>query len=72
MTFYNCIVSRQALVVIIHSCGRTSLDMPPAMCQTLHFSDGCVKHYIARSVYIATGKQETVKEAQVCNESMKT
>ena len=38
----------------------------------LHFSDGCIKHYIAKSVHVATGKQETVKAAQVCNESMKT
>ena len=35
-----------------------------------HFSDSCVKYYIAKSV--ATDKQETVKETQVCNESMKT
>ena len=41
-------------------------------CQSLHFSDSCVKHYVAESVHVATGKQETVKEAQVCNESMKT
>ena len=53
--------------MIVHSCG---LDMPPAMCQNLHFSDSCVKHYVARSV--ATGKEETVKEAKVSNESMKT
>ena len=28
----------------------------------------CIKHYIAKSVHVATGKQETstVKEAQVC------
>ena len=31
-----------------------------------------IKHYLAESVHVATGKQETVKEAQVCNESMKT
>ena len=37
-----------------------------------HFSDSCVKHYVAKSVDVATGKQEIVKEAQVCNESMKT
>ena len=37
--------------------------MPPE--NDLHFSDSCVKHYIAKSVHIATGKQETVKEAQV-------
>ena len=30
----------------------------------MHFSDSCVKHYIAKSVHVATGKQETVKEAQ--------
>ena len=48
---------------------RTSLiDMPPAFvqctCQNLHFSESCIKlHYVANSV--ATGKQETVKEAQV-------
>ena len=36
-------------------------------------SDRCVKHYVAKSVHVGTGKQETVKEAvpQVCNESMK-
>ena len=33
---------------------------------------GLVKHYEAKSVHVAIGKQETVKEAQVCNESMKT
>ena len=38
----------------------------------LHFSDSCVQHYVAKSVHIATGKQEAAKEAQVCNESMKT
>ena len=41
----------------------------PAMRQNL-----CFKHNVsvATSVYVATGKQETVKEAQVCIESMKT
>ena len=34
--------------------------------QNLHFSDSCVKHYVAKSVHVAIGKQETVKEAQVC------
>ena len=36
--------------------------------------DSCIKHYIAKSVHVATGKEETVKEVcmQVCNESMKT
>ena len=28
-------------------------------------------HYVAKSVHIAAGKQEAVKEAQVCNESVK-
>ena len=41
----------------------------------INFSDSYVKHYVAKSacVHVATGKQlqETVKEAQVCNESMK-
>ena len=46
--------------------------MPPAVSKLiLHFSDSCVKHYIAKSVHVATGKQETVKEAQIWNESMK-
>ena len=30
-----------------------------------------VEHNVATSVHVATGKQETVKEAQVCNESIK-
>ena len=33
--------------------------------------DSCIKHYVAKSVHVATGKQETAKEAQVCNESTK-
>ena len=39
---------------------------------SLHFCDSCIKHYIAKCVHVVTGKQETAKEAQVCNESMKT
>ena len=27
--------------------------------------------YVAKSVHVATGKQETAKEAQVCNKFMK-
>ena len=60
-----------ALVVMMHSCGGTSLDTPPAVSK-FAFCDSCVKHYIPNNVHVATGKQETVKEAQVCNESMKT
>ena len=37
-----------------------------------HFNDSYIKDYVAKSVHIATGKQETIKEAQVYNESMKT
>ena len=49
-----------------------SIDKPPAVSTLiLYFSDSCVKHYVAKSVHVATGKQETVKETQVCNESMK-
>ena len=32
------------------------------------FSDICVKYDVANSVHVGIGKQETVKEAQVCNE----
>ena len=38
--------------------------MSPAVYQNLHFSDSCT---VAK---VAIGKQETVKEAQVCNESI--
>ena len=33
--------------------------------QNLDFCDSCVKHYVAKSVHVATGKQEAAKEAQV-------
>ena len=73
MIFYtDCMHCQQilALVVIMHSCAWLNKSrMPPAV-SNLHFSDRCVKHYVAKSVQVAaTGKQETVKEAQVCNES---
>ena len=59
-----------ALVVIMHSCGRIRLDTPPAVSK-FAFCDSCIKHYVAKSVHVATGKQETAKEAQVCSvESM--
>ena len=37
-------------------------------CQNLYF---CDSHYVTKSVHLATGKQETDKEAQVCNEFKK-
>ena len=40
--------------------------------QVLKFAAVSSTTYIAKSVHIARGKQETIKEAQVRNESMKT
>ena len=33
--------------------------------QNLHFSDSRVKHYLASYRFVATGKQETIKEEKV-------
>ena len=63
-----------ALVVIMHSqlwlnkSGHTSSSVKICIFVTAVLSTS----YLAESVHVATGKQETVKEAQVCNESMKT
>ena len=53
--------------VLVHDVLHIALsaDMPPCSIQNLHFSDSRVKHYLASYRFVATGKQETIKEEKV-------
>ena len=68
MTFCNCIVSKFSFscdyaFLWLNKSRHTSSSVKICILVTAVSS--------TKSVHVATGKQETVQEAQVCNESMK-